>query len=104
MCGTSQRQYGLRQKQGKTLIISRPPSGAAARSHTLLDDDYGDVGSLTASFQKFGGCCVRRAAGHRIQLAVRERTMIVERVVTKVQASSVLLMVSPSKNNKMRFR
>jgi len=27
MCGTSQRQYELGQKQGKTLVISRLPSG-----------------------------------------------------------------------------
>src|SRR3981081_4723572 len=27
MCGTSQRQYGLGQKQGKTLVISSLPSG-----------------------------------------------------------------------------
>jgi len=31
MCGTSQRQYGLGQKQGKTLVISRLPSGGTGR-------------------------------------------------------------------------
>jgi hypothetical protein len=31
MCGTSHRQYGLGQKQGKTLVISRLPSGGTGR-------------------------------------------------------------------------
>jgi hypothetical protein len=31
MCGASQRQYGLGQKQGKTLVISRLPSGGTGR-------------------------------------------------------------------------
>jgi hypothetical protein len=31
MCGTSQRQYELGQKQGKTLVISRLTSGGIGR-------------------------------------------------------------------------
>jgi len=31
MCGTSQRQYGLGQKQGKTSVILRLPSGGTGR-------------------------------------------------------------------------
>jgi hypothetical protein len=33
---TSQRQYGLRQKQGKILIISRLPGGAGDQAAELL--------------------------------------------------------------------
>jgi hypothetical protein len=36
MCGTSQRQYGLGQKQGKTLVISRLPDKTAKWRHRAL--------------------------------------------------------------------
>jgi len=36
MSGASQRRYGLGQKQGKILMISRPPGGAGDRAAELL--------------------------------------------------------------------
>jgi hypothetical protein len=44
MCGTSQRQYELGQKQGKTLVISRLPSGgtgARRRKETNAEKQRG---------------------------------------------------------------
>ena len=41
-----------------------------------FNDDHGDVNSLAGSFVKFGGS----AAIHPIQLAIRERAVLVERV------------------------
>ena len=41
-----------------------------------FNDDHGDVNSLAGSFVKFGGC----AAIHPIQLAIRDRAVLVERV------------------------
>ena len=50
MCGTSQRQYELGQKQGKTLVISRLPSGgtgARRREETNAEKQYGGANELT---------------------------------------------------------
>jgi hypothetical protein len=67
--------------QTEPWLLANPPFTASrsASSSTWVYQswmgDLGEMSSLAGSFVKFGDC----AAGHRIQLAIRERSMIFER-------------------------
>ena len=77
MCGTSQRQYELGQKQGKTLVISRLPSGgtgARRREETNAEKPRGGGERIDTGRPNAG----RRAAAERAAGRPAPRRLLIE--------------------------